>query len=1016
MEQRRQSSGKLPGITREAEEAHLAQTIEITQQNLDKNIAQEQSLKEDIHTLLETYGAKDVEALSLIDNTQIMYETVKRDRSRLEKARKKPYFGRIDFYDEDSKKDEALYIGRVGISKNIIDKVVIDWRAPVASVYYENAVGPCEYTVQNEKTYAIDLLMKRTYEIENDTLKDFYDSDVVANDELLTKYLAKNKKAVLGEIIATIQKGQNEIIRKSPKQNVIVQGSAGSGKTTVAMHRISYILYNYDKEFLPEDFYIIGSNRILLNYITSVLPDLDVYGIRQMTMEQLFTRLLYEDWDEHTMRVHALEKEDSFIHIKGTLFWFQNLEEYCRKLEEETILAEDIFLEVPVKTSSVRRTSSKVTFQKTSKILLTAEAIAAYLNENPEVSIQNKIAMLNKRVMAKVHNEITGKDIRYTADDKREIQKKYRWYFGGKEWKTSIFELYADFLEEQRLKGYQLPVPENDFDVYDLAALAYLYKRVKEIELVREASHVVIDEAQDFGMMVYSVLKFCMRNCTFTIMGDVSQNIHYGYGLNDWEALRKLFLTGPYDSFELLRKSYRNTIEISNFAMRILQHGNFPIYPVEPIIRHGKDVTMAQLSDDKELYRYTAEQVKHWQKEGLETIAIVCRDEKEAEKIKKKLGKKLSVTGDDLENTEFGSGVMILPVAYTKGLEFDAVLLFDPSREKYPSDDAHVKLLYVAATRALHELVVLYKDILTGLIADPVPEREQKVFKVEEKKPVRRVVRKPEVVEKPELSEKPITKPKTIQKSMNLSEHHTSELSGVQSVHKFGDIPDNSILRPSGHGRIDTAVRWAEQTACGVACVSNYGVLHVSPVNDTVIRVTFGAGQKIKELFQNSQTKIKWQQKETREAILINTKEIQLTVDKKSGAISYANAAGKTVLKEKTAPPRQMDVVKKQNWMYFDWSRSERLSAKGVLKDDRLPLKNTTKYICYGEKSKRFPLVHSNLGYGIAVAADSDVLCCNIPMYGPYISTEHMELIDYYFIIGATEADVINRYVEFMNG
>lgn len=1016
MEQRRQSSGKLPGITREAEEAHLAQTIEITQQNLDKNIAQEQSLKEDIHTLLETYGAKDVEALSLIDNTKIMYETVKRDRSRLEKARKKPYFGRIDFYDEDSKKDEALYIGRVGISKNIIDKVVIDWRAPVASVYYENAVGPCEYTVQNEKTYAIDLLMKRTYEIENDTLKDFYDSDVVANDELLTKYLAKNKKAVLGEIIATIQKEQNEIIRKSPKQNVIVQGSAGSGKTTVAMHRISYILYNYDKEFRPEDFYIIGSNRILLNYITSVLPDLDVYGIRQMTMEQLFTRLLYEDWDEHTMRVHALEKEDSFIHINGTLFWFQNLEEYCRKLEEETILAEDIFLEVPVKTSSVRRTSSKVTFQKTSKILLTAEAIAAYLNENPEVSIQNKIAMLNKRVMAKVHDEITGKDIRYTADDKREIQKKYRWYFGGKEWKTSIFELYADFLEEQRLKGYQLPVPENDFDVYDLAALAYLYKRVKEIELVREASHVVIDEAQDFGMMVYSVLKFCMRNCTFTIMGDVSQNIHYGYGLNDWEALRKLFLTGSYDSFELLRKSYRNTIEISNFAMRILQHGNFPIYPVEPIIRHGKDVTMAQLSDDKELYRYTAEQVKHWQKEGLETIAIVCRDEKEAEKIKKKLGKKLSVTGDDLENTEFGSGVMILPVAYTKGLEFDAVLLFDPSREKYPSDDAHVKLLYVAATRALHELAVLYKDILTGLIADPVPEREQKVFKVEEKKPVRRVVRKPEVVEKPELSEKPITKPKTIQKSMNLSEHHTSELSGVQSVHKFGDIPDNSILRPSGHGRIDTAVRWAEQTACGVACVSNYGVLHVSPVNDAVIRVTFGAGQKIKELFQNSQTKIKWQQKETREAILINTKEIQLTVDKKSGAISYANAAGKTVLKEKTAPPRQMDVVKKQNWMYFDWSRSERLSAKGVLKDDRLPLKNTTKYICYGEKSKRFPLVHSNLGYGIAVAADSDVLCCNIPMYGPYISTEHMELIDYYFIIGATEADVINRYVEFMNG
>ena len=134
-------------------------------------------------------------------------------------------------------------------------------------------------------------LLKRTYEIEDAKLIDYYDSEVVANDELLTRYLAKNKKAVLGEIIATIQQEQNEIIRKSPYHSMIVQGVAGSGKTTVAMHRISYILYNYEERFQPEDFYIVGSNRILLDYITGVLPDLDVYGIRQMTMEQLFVRL-----------------------------------------------------------------------------------------------------------------------------------------------------------------------------------------------------------------------------------------------------------------------------------------------------------------------------------------------------------------------------------------------------------------------------------------------------------------------------------------------------------------------------------------------------------------------------------------------------------------------------------------------------------------------------------------------------------------------------------------------------
>ena len=262
-----------------------------SEENFKKNRDEVKKLADDIHDLLESYGAKDVEALSLWRNTVTMYDETKRDLERSEKARKKPYFGRIDFYDEDLKRDEAFYIGRVGIAKDITKLEVIDWRAPVANAYYENSLGRCSYKVKNEGTFHIDLKLKRTYEIDKDVLKDYYDSDVVANDELLTKYLAKNKKAVLGEIIATIQKEQNDIIRKPPRQNIIVQGVAGSGKTTVAMHRISYILYNYQEEYRPEDFYIVGSNRILLNYITSVLPDLDVYGIRQMTMEQLFTKI-----------------------------------------------------------------------------------------------------------------------------------------------------------------------------------------------------------------------------------------------------------------------------------------------------------------------------------------------------------------------------------------------------------------------------------------------------------------------------------------------------------------------------------------------------------------------------------------------------------------------------------------------------------------------------------------------------------------------------------------------------
>ena len=139
----------------------------------------------------------------------------------------------------------------------------MDWRAPVANAYYENNLGKCSYRAPGDVDIPIDLTRKRTYEIEGGKLLDFFDSEVIANDELLTKYLAKNKQAVLGEIVATIQKEQNEIIRKSPYHNVIVQGVAGSGKTTVAMHRISYILYNYAERFRPEDFYIVDRKSVV---------------------------------------------------------------------------------------------------------------------------------------------------------------------------------------------------------------------------------------------------------------------------------------------------------------------------------------------------------------------------------------------------------------------------------------------------------------------------------------------------------------------------------------------------------------------------------------------------------------------------------------------------------------------------------------------------------------------------------------------------------------------------------
>lgn len=714
------------------EEKYLNQTLDIVKRNVENYESEIREMSDQIEEMLQHYHDNDVEVYTQMSNTVTMRDHMQSALKRNQRATKKPYFGRIDFLDETLQKEEALYIGRGGIAKDTTHQVVVDWRAPVANAYYENGLGECSYHAPDGRELPIRLDLKRTYEIDNGRLLDYFDTEVIANDELLTKYLAKNKQAVLGEIIATIQKEQNDIIRKTPYHNIIVQGVAGSGKTTVAMHRISFILYNYAERFRPEDFYIVGSNRILLEYITGVLPDLDVYGIRQMTMEQLFVRLLYEDWDEQNDSILENTAATQGSMDRGTFGWFQDLTEFGAKMEAERICMESVVLDRRQFVEGLKGGVAGVFDEREGEPqptdlveLLSGKAIRDYV-EQTNASVQTKINMLNERLIIKIKDEFLKNGLRYSEKERKAILKEYRGYFGKKIFDISIFELYQRFLLEQKEKGYEVSVPEQAYDVYDLAALAYLYKRMKETEVISEAHHVVIDEAQDYGMMAYAVLKYCMKDCTYTVMGDVSQNIHFGFGLADWEELRKLLCSQDGDSFGILKKSYRNTVEISEFATKILHHGSFEPYPVEPIIRHGKEVEVMQLPTKRELYEETARRCRAWQKQGLNTIAIVCRTPEKAELVARQLGRLIPVCESNLEKAVFSDGIMVLPVVYTKGLEFDAVLIFDPDKEEYPVDDGHAKLLYVAATRALHELCVLYREDLTGLIAEPLPEEKQK--------------------------------------------------------------------------------------------------------------------------------------------------------------------------------------------------------------------------------------------------------------------------------------------------
>lgn len=715
---------------RQKEELHLEYCINIIKNNIEEYSSKYQELSSETKELYDNYRSDNPELhndlVIGLDMKSMMFRTMNKNSMALSK----PYFARIDYTELEDDKQYCLYIGKHGIRKSATEGLIVDWRAPISSVYYDSDIGISSYMTPFGEEIDIELKLKRTYEIVDGRLIDFYDSDVIANDEFLTKYLSKNKEVVLGEIIATIQKEQNEIIRDSPWHSVIVQGVAGSGKTTVAMHRISYILYNYKDKFRPDEFFILGSNKMLLNYITGVLPNLDVYNVNQMTLQEFLLHLLDKDFaykkGKYTL-VNSFMKKERARHsevasklkrFKGSIDFIKALQEYLTQYEIDSVI----------------RGRTETEGKNNHPYLYTKDELLYFLNFFQDKPMQEKIDILNKRLVYKITSylEEEGKQ----KEEIRSEVNRYKNYYGNRQSKINLLEVYVAFLRNQleergRYLDMGLQIPENEIlqrllqevenkniDIYDLGMLTYIKKRLlwkKDFEYV---SHIVIDEAQDFGVMIFQIFRQLFPTCTYTIMGDVTQNINYDSGMNDWETLVQEVFRPDKDRFYTLAKSYRNTVEISEYASRVLQKATFKTYNIEPIIRHGKEVTVIKTPDEEGMIRETVAIVRRTREAGYDTIAIICRSLEETLRVKDTLAPYIALEHleEDMEEMTFRSGVMVLPIYMTKGLEFDAVILWNPDEESYQVTDEDAKLLYVAITRALHELYLVYQGNLSGLL------------------------------------------------------------------------------------------------------------------------------------------------------------------------------------------------------------------------------------------------------------------------------------------------------------
>ena len=731
------------------EAARLAET----KNYMDIILAQSESdLKSSQHNIrsamasLEYIDSSD-SYLNILTNSRF-FEMARNQKEALEAVMNKPYFARIHFQRE-SEPEELLYIGKTSLfHRDTHEPIIVDWRSPVANVYYDGRLGHLTYMVRDEEQTG-HLFAKRQYKIEGGELLDFRDVDLTTNDELLQEALEGKADVRLTEIVSTIQKEQNEIIRAHLRQPILVQGAAGSGKTTIALHRISYFLYTMGEHFKPEQLMILAPNNLFIEYIGDVLPELGVDRICQTT---------YADYVQHAIGVklklqNPNEQLETIVEnnigimprfnisqIKGSMLYKNIMDRYVKMHEQKIAsLFDDVYIEkyrimraahlqklflvefayMPIekRLERIKKVIQTEVKRKTTAVLNTLNAkyeqsIGRALDgirdaEKRRLLVTKYIDERDERI-PKIKQEVKSTATAYMRKfDKVKIKPMYRELLTNR---ILLSELAAEWSFEE-IEQFLAAHQKESWVLEDLAALYYLHARIKGIPDKWKMRVVFIDEVQDYSLFQLAALKAGLETDMFTMVGDLAQGIHSYRSLTEWDSVLKLF---PRATYATLQKSYRTTIEIMEVANKILSKMDEDLPLVEPVVRHGKEPTFIRCEAfDADTILKTYNAIKS---NGHRSIALIAKTTAEAKTIVSRLVEaRMPVSLLDESATLDQSKLLVVPSHLAKGLEFDAVIIaaFDTPFYDHPIDR---KLLYVALTRAMHELYLIGPDEKTFLL------------------------------------------------------------------------------------------------------------------------------------------------------------------------------------------------------------------------------------------------------------------------------------------------------------
>ncbi|PEK99067.1 UvrD-helicase domain-containing protein [Bacillus sp. AFS017336] len=658
------------------------------------------------------------------DVTEQVLEGIRENNRRnLRLAKNEPYFGRMDF-EEEQKETLPVYIGKVGVSDQATENpMVIDWRAPIASMFYSFTGGddPAYYESPEGIIEGI-IYLKRNIVIRKKNLQRVVDTYVKGNqdlsvtDDFLLYRLSENKDNRLKDIVSTIQSEQNDIIRSPKNTPLVIQGVAGSGKTTVALHRLAFLIYQYRETLTADKMIIFAPNNMFLDYISNVLPELGVGGIQQTTFSDwALTILDYEvklkDSSENQKKWFAIGADRLEINDTTPGKWkgsthFMNFIDRCMDDYEASAVPENDFK--PWKNKLIDKETLKNWFNIEYK--------------------HYPLAKRRERIIARLKQWIDN-ELKYIEETniKKEKKKKATQYLNTymKQWpKHTALSFYktlftntsqADEIPKDIIKTTSLSCKKKEMDQEDLAPLVYIHNRLLGIESKQKFHHVIVDEAQDFSAFQIALLRQLTIGNSFTILGDLSQAIHEYQGINTWDEFLDVFEEKEVKYYELNR-SYRSTMEIIHFANEIIKKANIPVSLANPVFRSGEKVKIIEVNQTNRIHKII-KSIEHMKKDNMDTIAIIGRTEDECAI----LHKALSDAGQEstfihAKQRKYEGGISVVPVYLSKGLEFDAVLLVDVDDQHYEETKQNAKLLYVGCTRALHNLLVFYSGNKSPLL------------------------------------------------------------------------------------------------------------------------------------------------------------------------------------------------------------------------------------------------------------------------------------------------------------